>query len=98
MRTCRYQPFPFRIDDRAKSFQCPCTKKTQITYARENDFINCFESVDSENRVPYIASYDCSICHLESLITLFHFDSYSRQNAFRKPSEFGARIYNDLFD
>ena len=98
MRTGRYQPFPFRIDDGAKSFQCACTKKTQITRSRENDFINGFESIDSENRVANITSYDYPIRHLEFLITLFHFDSYFRQYLFGKPSEFGTSIYNELFD
>src|SRR5947207_15126110 len=70
MRTCRYQPFPFRVDDGAKSFQCTCTKKTQIFRARENDFIHCFESIDSENRVANIPSYDLFIRHLEFLIPI----------------------------
>ena len=98
MRTCRYQPFPFRVDDRAESLQRSCTEKVQIPRLRKDYFINRFESIDSENRVAYITSYDCPIRHLEFLITLFHFDSYSRQNAFRKPGEFGAGIYNELLD
>src|SRR5437879_13539682 len=86
------------IDFSTESVQRSYTEKVPIPRLRKDYFINRFESIDSENRVAYITSYDCPIRHLEFLITLFHFDSYSRQYIFGKPSEFGTSIYNELFD
>src|SRR5712692_5442042 len=96
MRPCCYQHLPLSINNRAESLQCVCSKKIQITILRENNLVDGFESVDSENCIANIARYDLSISHDESLIALSHVDANLCHNLRRNPGIFRTGIHNEF--